>query len=180
MPFVLVGGFAVLTFWLGQVGRLALLPGEDASPGHDPDYIVENFKASAFDASGSLRHVLTGTRLIHYMDDDTAEIDAPRFAQHAPGQPSVTVTARRAVVMPGGSNVHLHEAVQLRREPIGDQAALVLDTDYLHVMPDARRMQTDRGVTVQQGKSSIQARAMRGEDGQITFSGQVRSRYEAP
>jgi lipopolysaccharide export system protein LptC len=55
-----------------------------------------------------------------------------------------------------------------------------LTTQYLHVTPDAHRMQTDRPVTVTQAGSNIRAGGMvaEGEDPIIRFGGKVRSVYE--
>ncbi len=180
LPLALAGALAALTFWVGRLGQLSL-PGDMGGFGHDPDYIVEHFKATAFDAKGWPRHVLSADRLTHYMDDDTARIEAPVYTQYTADRPAVSVTSRRALVSPGGEHVYFLDDVRLVREATPDRAEMVLATEYLHVTPDARRMQTDRGVTVHQAGSRIAAGAMllEGQESTVVFSQRVRSRYES-
>lgn len=178
LPLALAGALAFMTFWLGQLGRLSL-PTDTGGFGHDPDYIVENFQATAFDEKGLPRHVLSARKLTHYMDDDTARIESPLYTQYVPNRPEVSVKSRRALVSPGGEHVYFLEDVHMERAATADRAAMVLKTEYLHVTPDAKRMQTDRGVTVHQAGSNIVAGAMmvEGQENSILFSQRVRSVY---
>ena len=179
LPLALAGALAFMTFWLGQLGRLSL-PTDMGGFGHEPDYIVENFQATAFDEKGLPRHVLTANKLTHYMDDDTARIESPLYTQYVPDRPEVSVKSRRALLSPGGDHVYFLDDVHMVRAATADRAAMVLNTEYLHVTPDAKRMQTDRGVTVHQAGSSIAAGAMmvEGQENSILFSQRVRSVYE--
>lgn len=178
-PLIVVAVLAALTFWLDRVVQIA--PWVDTRGfAHDPDYIVENFKAMAFDRLGRPWHQLEAKRMTHYMDDDTTRLDHPLYTQYSPELPPVTVRSQRALVTPDGSHVYFLDDVRMVRAADGGRAAMALSTEYLQVTPDARRIQTDRAVTVRQAGSSIQAGAMlaEGEDPVVRFSQKVKSVYE--
>ncbi len=178
-PLIVAAVLAALTFWLDRVAQVVQLV-DSRGFAHEPDYIVENFKATAFDVAGRPRHQLEARRMAHYMDDDTTRLDQPLFTQFSPDRPPVSIRARRALVTPTGDHIYFLDDVHMVRAASSGRGPLELTTSFLQVTPDARRMQTDRGVTVRQAGSSIQAGAMlaEGEDPIIRFSGKVRSHYE--
>ena len=178
-PMIVVAVLAALTFWLDRV--VQIVPWIDTRGfAHDPDYIVENFKAMAFDHQGQPWHQIEAKRMTHYMDDDTTRLDHPVYTQYSADRPPVTVNSQRALVTPDGSHVYFLDDVRMVRAADEARAPMVLTTEYLQVTPDAHRVQTDRGVTVRQAGSSIQAGAMlaEGEDVVVRFSQKVKSVYE--
>lgn len=178
-PLIVVATLAALTFWLDRVVQIT--PWVDTRGfAHDPDYIVENFKAMAFDRQGRPWHQLEAKRMTHYMDDDTTRLDRPVYTQYSPDRPPLTVSSQRALVTPDGSNVYFLDNVRMVRAADGMRAPMVLSTEYLQVTPEVHRVQTDRAVTVRQAGSSIQAGAMlaEGEDPVVRFSQKVKSVYE--
>ena len=68
----------------------------------------------------------------------------------------------------------------LERAADAGRAPMALSTEFLQVTPNAHRIQTDRGVTVRQAGSSIEAGAMlaEGEEPVVRFSQKVKSVYE--
>lgn len=178
-PLLVVGVLAALTFWLDQVVQIT--QGFDSRGfAHDPDYIVENFKATAFDRAGRPWHRLEAVRMTHYMDDDTTRLDTPTYTQFSVERPSLSVRSRRALVTPDGDHVYFLDDVRMERAAEAGRAPMLLSTEFLQVTPDAHRLQTDRAVTVHQAGSSIQAGAMlaEGEDPVVRFSQKVKSVYE--
>lgn len=178
-PLIVVGLLAALTFWLDRVVQIVQFV-DTRGFAHEPDYIIENFKATAFDLKGQPRHQLEAKRLTHYMDDDTTRLDSPLFTQLVAGRPPVSVRSQRALVTPDGDHIYFLDDVHMVRAAVSERGPLELTTQFLQVTPDANRMQTDRAVTVRQAGSSIQAGAMvsEGEDPIIRFSQKVRSVYE--
>lgn len=178
-PLIVVGLLAALTFWLDRVVRIT--PWVDTRGfAHDPDYIVENFKAMAFDRQGRPWHQLAAARMTHYMDDDTTRLDRPVYTQYSSERQTVTVHSQRALVTPDGSHVYFLDDVRMERAADAGRAPMALSTEFLQVTPNAHRIQTDRGVTVRQAGSSIQAGAMlaEGEEPVVRFSQKVKSVYE--
>lgn len=179
LPLAVVAAMAGLTYWLNQVTE-APLPQDDAAFRHDPDLIVENFSATAYDRHGHPRHILTAVRLTHYMDDDTTELIAPRFEQRSPGAPVVRASATRGFVSSNGEHVHLIDQVRITREATPDTPELVMTTQYLHVTPEAELMRTDQPVELRQGASWMTAGSLYadGKSRTMELKGRVKGTYE--
>ena len=78
-PLALMLALALLTFYLERKVRE-----EEAGPAlrrHDPDYVVNNFTTTTYDREGVSLSVLSATRMLHYPDDDTTDLVAPRIQQ---------------------------------------------------------------------------------------------------
>lgn len=170
---------AVLTLWLNQLG--GKLPAIDDTAGftHDPDYYVAGFDALAFDPEGRPRHRLKAAHLIHYMDDDTTVLDEPVFSEiRTDGK--LEVRSRRALLSADNLHVHFLDQVRVRQTPASGGAPVTMDTEYLHVTPDARTMRTDRHVVLRQGASIITANSLfaDGNNNLLSLGGGVRGSYE--
>jgi lipopolysaccharide export system protein LptC len=180
LPVAIAGLLAVLSFWLA---RLAQMPAamDMGGFGHEPDYIVENFQATAFDAQGLPRYRLAAGRMTHYMDDDTTALEQPRFVREIPGQPTWRAVARRGVVSSNGENVHLLDDVRIERRVAGQAVPLVLTTDYLWVIPEADILRTDKPIILRQGTSQVTAGGMEvdGKQHTLRLAGRVRGIYES-
>lgn len=80
------------TGWLAR--NLTAAPATfDGHLRHDPDYTIENFVATAMDEYGRLQYTLTAPRLIHYGDDESADIDRPHLVKYSPDAPPVHTRA---------------------------------------------------------------------------------------
>lgn len=145
-PFLLLALLASLTFWLDQAVQQD--PKTNEAERHDPDYIIENVDARRMDANGEVKHTLQSRRLTHYPDDDTTLLESPRFVSSASARAPITITSRTARVSSGGENVYFETDVRASRAAYADRSELVLNTSYLHVIPDENIARTDRAVTV--------------------------------
>lgn len=178
-PLVLAGLLALLAFWLNQLTRQPVLE-DNAGFEHEPDTIVENFNALAFDNDGQPIHALQAKRLVHYMDDDTTELQVPHFSILDKDEAVRTeARARRGMVSSNGQHVHFLGEVHLVRREEGRQA-ITLETEYLWITPDAGIMQTDKPVTLKQGRALIKAGQLMLNEQQkeLTLSGGVHAHYE--
>src|SRR5256885_15521476 len=54
---------------------------------HDPDYTVSNFLTTTYSRDGVAEAVMSATRMVHYPDDDSTELLAPRMVQTRPAEP---------------------------------------------------------------------------------------------
>ena len=157
-PLALMVLLAALTYWLDQVvQKPAAAP--NALLRHDPDYIVDKLLATRMDVNGRIKNTLHSVRLVHFPDDDTTEIEHPRFISHATSAP-VTITAKKGLVSSNGENVYFHDTVRVVRAPYGEKSEMVMDTDYLHVLPDDNIAKTDRAVTITDANMVINAVGM--------------------
>lgn len=156
VPLAMLVLLAALTFWLSR-----LIEGDKprAPLRHDPDYIVERFELRRFDTAGKLQHTLSGERLVHYPDDDTTVVSAPRLTYHqvAPTE----ISAREALIGRDGKEVDLLDSVQVvRHATAGDTAPTRIETRSLKIFPDEERGLTRETVTITQGRSLVRGHGM--------------------
>lgn len=155
-PLLLLAAVAALTFWLDRLVQPAAQAG--GAVRHDPDYIVDGLSALRMRPDGTIKYTLSARKMIHYPDDDdTTRLEAPRFVSYATAKAPVTVTAREALVSSEGENVYFKEDVVVKRAPYAGQSELVMYTTYLHVIPDANIVKTDRAVTIKDDHTEVTA-----------------------
>lgn len=181
LPIVLMGLFALATFWLIRSAPAAI----EAAPGkpvrHEADYFLRNFSIKAFDVQGKLKNEVFGAEARHYPDTDTLEIDTVRMrAIGENGLPTVA-TARRAVSDATGDDVQLFGDVQVRRQQApGKSGAARGDaeyrSEYLHVQSDLGKATTHLPVVISQGQDRFSGDAMAYDDNTsvIELTGRVR------
>ncbi|MBI5786342.1 MAG: LPS export ABC transporter periplasmic protein LptC [Rhodocyclales bacterium] len=149
-PLLVLAMLAAFTFWLERATR-GEGNGPDPNLRHDPDFWVDELILRRYNLDGSIQHTLNATRMTHYPDDDTTEVDQPRVAYFRDGM-TTTLTARLAWLDKEGKHVRLQDDVRvIRTEPQG--AATVIETSLLNVTPDDEYAQTDAPVTISQGRS---------------------------
>lgn len=153
-PVLFLGLLAALTVWIDQTVQ-APPPLRDGSARHDPDFIIDNFSATRMNPDGSERHSLQGIEMIHYPDDNSTHIEAPRFTHYDYKTAPVHVRANRALVSRNGEHVYFIDDVRIVREPYAGREAMRLNTEFLHVIPDLDIAKTDKPVTMSTGASTV-------------------------
>jgi len=149
---------ALLTFYLERTVR------EEESPPalrrHDPDYLVSNFTTTTYNADGAAETVMSAERMVHYPDDDTTELFAPRVVQAKPKQPRYSVRADRGQLSRDGDEIFLYGSVLLVRDASAEGPEARMTTEFLHVLRDRSLVRTDREVKIVEGSRSLQGRGM--------------------
>ena len=157
-PLALMLVLALLTFYLDRTVR------EDDPPPpkrrHDPDYVVTNFTTTTFDRDGRPLSVLSAARMMHFPDDDTTELVAPRIVQTKPKEPRMSLQADRGALSGDGEEVFLYDNVLLVRDADQDRPEARLTTSFLHIVRDRSLVRTDREVTISEDTRSITGRGM--------------------
>jgi lipopolysaccharide export system protein LptC len=154
-PLGLMLALALITFYLERTVRQ-----EETHPSkrrHDPDYMVINFTTTSYGGDGSVQSILSAAKMIHYPDDDSTELIAPRMVQSKPERPRITVRADRGALSREGDEIFLYDNVQLVRE--GKEPAR-LSTEFLHVVQDRTLARTDRPVRLEDEQRSLSGRGM--------------------
>jgi lipopolysaccharide export system protein LptC len=157
-PLALMLALALLTFYLERTVRE-----EERGPParrHDPDYIVTNFTATTYDREGAPLSMLSAARMLHFPDDDTTELVAPRIVQTKPKEPRLSVSAERGAISGDGEEIFLYDNVVLLREPEDGRPAAKLTTSFLHIVRDRSLVRTDREVTIEEEDRSLSGRGM--------------------
>jgi lipopolysaccharide export system protein LptC len=177
-PLVLLAFVAALTFWLDQVVQPPARPGSGTVK-HDPDYIVDGLSAVRMDKEGRIKHTLNAQKMTHFPDDDKTMLVQPKFVTYGDGQAPVTVTSREAHMSGNGENVYFERDVRVVRAPAGGQSEMVLETEYLHVIPDDNVAKTDRAVTIRNATAVVSASGLElnSETRVLKLQGRVRGIY---
>ncbi len=178
-PVVLLAAVAAMTVWLDQ----QVQPPERARDGkarHDPDYVVENLVATHFGPDGLPRYSLSARHMVHYPDDDTTHLEAPKLVNFGRSNATVTVTSKTAMISSNGDEVFLKDDVRLVRSAYADKSELTMQTSYLHVIPDADIAKTDQPVRVSDAHMLITAVGLElnNQTRVLKLLSNVRGRYE--
>jgi lipopolysaccharide export system protein LptC len=179
-PLLLMLALAALTFWLERTVRVE----EGAHPSvmrHDPDYIVDNLKHSRFNTLGAVESTLAAAKMLHYPDDDTTDLIAPRLVQTKTNEARVTVTADRGTVSQDGEEVFLYDNVLLVRDGSAERSETRMRTTFLHVIRGRSVVSTDRDVEITEADRMLSGRGMeyRNDTQELFLRERVRGRYEA-
>ena len=176
-PLILMLALALLTFWLERAVR-----DEETHPSmrrHDPDYIVENFRVVNYDPTGVVESSLTARKMVHYPDDDSTELVAPRLVQTKANEPRVTITADRATLSQDGEELFLHDNVLVVREAGAGQPEARMRTSFLQIARAQSVLRTDVEVVITGGDRVLSGRGMEynNESRQLFLRERVRGRY---
>ena len=151
---VLVG----LTFWLMRAVQVS--QAERDITRHDPDMIVENFTARQLGTDGAERYTIAATKMIHFPDNDTTEVEHVQFSAKEKNEAPLLVTSTKARLTGKADEIFFLNKVQIVREPFQTFQRLVGETTYFHVIPDLGIGKTDQPITLQEGENVMIAAAM--------------------
>jgi lipopolysaccharide export system protein LptC len=176
-PLALMFALALLTFHLAYTVRE-----DDSHPAmrrHDPDYFVANFTTTTYNKEGAAESILSAAKMLHYPDDDTTDLTAPRVVQSKPREPRVTVRADRGTLSRSGEEIFLYDNVELVREAAGERPEARMTTSFLHVVRDRSLARTDREVMIVEDQRSLEGRGMEYnyDSGQLFLHSDVRGRF---
>lgn len=121
-----------LVWWLPRLlsERTTLFDGAR----RDPDYIIENFTATAMDVQGRRKHELRAVKLRHFPDDDTSELEQPYLIQFPPDGPPVHTRAEHGIVSPDGKEILMSKNVRVTRGPGGNDPGGEVTTQEMRVL----------------------------------------------
>jgi len=170
---------ALLTFWLERTVRE-----DEIHPSlrrHDPDYVVTNFSVVRYGPSGSAESTLFARKMVHYPDDDSTELDAPRVLQTRTGEAPMTLTSDRGALSQDGEDAFLYDNVLLVRKAIPTLPEMRLQTSFLHVVRARGLVRTDREVAIREESRYLTGRGLEYDNNsrQLFIRDRVRGRFEA-
>lgn len=178
-PLTLMLALALLTFWLERTVREE--PAPSAQRSHDPDYVVERFAITDFDRAGSAESALSAAKMVHYPDDDSTELLAPRVVQSRAEQPRLTLSADRGTLSQDAEEVFLYDNVLVVREGAAGVPESRMHTSFLHVVRARSLVRTDREVRISESGRVLVGHGMEynNESRQLSLHAQVRGSFEA-
>lgn len=167
------------TYWLNlQVQSPDSAAGNNMR--HDPDYMMDNFTATTLDAQGKIRFVMSAQKMLHYPDDDTTHLEAPRLASLSSEKPPLRMSALNGEISHKGDEVFLRNEVVIVRPAHLNRSELTFTTNYLHVLPNSGMVNTDQPVTMVDASTRLNAIGMELDNNAhtIKFLSQVKTVYE--
>ena len=178
-PLLLMLSLAGLTFWLERMVREE----EGAHPSqrrHDPDYVVDNLTHMRFDVQGKVESTLTAAKMLHYPDDDSTELLAPRVVRSKPNEPRITLSAERGTLSQDGEEVFLYGNVLLVRDAGPERGEARMRTSFMHVVQGRSIVRTDRDVLVTEENRVLSGRGMEyhNDTKELFLRENVRGRFE--
>ena len=180
-PLILAALLAALSFWLDRTVQGPSAP-RDGSTRHDPDYIVERFVATRMGPDGLRLHQLEANRMLHYPDDDSTHLEAPRLFQYEGTRLALRISALRALVSSEGKTVDFNDDVKAVRLATATTSELTLTTDHLLVIPDDDIARTERPVTIVDANTHVTAVGLELDNNAKTLKllSNVRGSYVVP
>ena len=179
-PLLLMLALAVASFWLE---RAVQAPQRDntGKTRHDPDFIAEDFGITKIGAAGRPEYVLSAARMLHYPDDESTDIVAPRLVQSNEGAAPIVIRADRGTVTKNGDEASFQGDVVVVREAGQGQDELRVRTEYLQVIPDRDLARTDKPVVITEGRSRLSGVGMEfnNKTRQFALQSQVRGTFDA-
>lgn len=177
-PLLLMVTLALLSFWLERTAREE--PVQDVQRRHDPDYTVERFTITDFSRDGVPLSTLSGVKMVHYPDDDSTELAAPRLVHNRPDEPRLVLSAERGALSRDAAEIFLNDNVQLLREAGQGLPEARVRTSYLQVERERALARTDREVRVDERGRTLVGQGMEYDNlaGQLQLHSQVRGRFE--
>lgn len=159
LPLGVLALLVALTWWLDQ---LVQPPGDraGAKKRHDPDLIVENFSARKFGEDGRVLYTLAARRMVHYPDDDSAQLEKLGFEAFEPRQPRVTIASDSGRMLEGGDKVWFEGNVVLVREADERIGASRMTTHKLLVLPDTGVARATTPVVLENPAARVEAASL--------------------
>jgi len=183
LPVTLMLLLAGMTVWL-QFAVESPSPRTDAAKDrHDPDAIGKKVTIAKLDQHGLAQYHLSAQRMVHYPDNDSMELIAPRFLKED-ANARLTVTASKGVLYQENKEAHFYDNVELVRGVKVDRAAkssprclqqpaqdpcdggvtgkdsLQIRTQYMQVFLERGMARTDRAVNIVNGPSTLSGTGM--------------------
>ena len=178
-PLLLVAVLAAVTFWLDRVVQPpAEVPAVNTS---EPDYIVDGLSAVRMDRQGRVKHTLKAQKMTHYPEADMTVLVEPRLVTYGEGRTPVTVTARHARMSGNGENVFFEQDVRVVRAHDAERPQLVLETSFLHVIPEANIARTDKPVVIREAGAVVTASGLElnSETRVLNLQGRVKGTFHS-
>jgi lipopolysaccharide export system protein LptC len=179
-PLLLILALAAGSLWLE---RAVQAPEYDKSGKmrHDPDFIAEDFGMTKMSASGTPEYSLSAARMLHYPDDQSTDIVAPRLVQRHDDAPPIVIRADRGSISRNGDEASFYDNVVVVREAGQGRRELRLQTEYLQILPNDDLARTDKPVIITEGNSRVSGVGIQvnNKTRQFALLSQVRGTFDA-
>jgi len=155
LPLLPVLALLLGSYWL----NLQVKPLEPASSAqrHDADFVVYGLRSTALNTAGQPRFTLLTEKMWHYPDDDTTHMLNPSLTSFFKDQAPTRIDAQSGMISRNGEEIHLHEDVRISRPGKFPAQIQQFHTEYLRVLPDEGRAETNFPVSMFDRYNTINA-----------------------
>jgi lipopolysaccharide export system protein LptC len=166
------------TYWLNKQAQPEPVKA-DGSRRHDPDTVVENFSAVKLNNHGTPYFIMSAAKMLHYPDDDSTALEAPRLTLLAEDSPPLLATAETGSISKRGDEMSLQGGVEVLRGAGVKKDQLKLQTEFLNIIPDQDLASSDRTVTITEANTTVNATGLElnNKTRTIKLLSKVRSEY---
>ena len=186
-PLILMGGLTLVTFWLVQKGAPPEKSMLERTRLHEPDYTITNGALSALNEIGSTKYRILGKKVIHYDDDASIDILAPRMRLFQLDKTPVTVKSDTGhldgdlTILDLIDNASIFRPAQAATESQAATLRMLASSTYFKVLINDDIIETNRPITLEQGMStmhSTEGGIFNNVEQSMTLLGQVKGRIE--
>ena len=187
MPLILMGVLTLVTFWLVKKNTPAEKSAIERVRLHEPDYIITNGALSALDEYGNTKYRVLGKKVIHYDDDASIDIEAPRMRLFPPAKSPITIKADMGyldgdlTILDLVNNAEIYRPSQAASATEPARPRMLASSSYFKVLINDDIIETDKPITLEQGVSVLQATGggiFNNIEQSMVLSGQVRGRID--
>ena len=108
----------------------------DGKTRHDPDYTIEDFTTTVMNEEGRRRYILAATRLIHYGDDGSSDLEQPYLIQSPDGSTPVHTRADKGWIPKDGHQILMSGNVHSAQGRDPKRAGGEIRTDSMKILLD--------------------------------------------
>ena len=178
LPVVLMGLFAMSTWWLVRSTPKLDETGSPRPVRHEIDYTLRQFSIKTFDTEGHFKSELIGAEAKHYPDTDTLEITQVKVHAISLTGEHTHATSLQAVTSANGTEVQLQGQVHVVRDAKSSattRAPMEYRSEFLKINSQTNLLETPQPVVINQGGNRFSGNAMtyRDEGGLLELHGQV-------
>lgn len=171
---------AIFALWLQQDSKLLPRVNEQETS-RFPDYFMDNFSITSMNTEGSPGYTLQASKMLHYSDDDSAELTNPVLTFHDQDK-TIRLQAKRAQYLQQQNLLHLYDDVSIQRSGEQNKNELTILTDYLKIDTQSRIAHTDHMTRIQTTDIKLSSKGLTYDNRQgiLTLNAQVKGIYERP
>lgn len=176
LPFLLL--LAALSWWLAQESAKHLPKGPAQ---HVPDFFTEQMETIEMDERGLPDRRLFSDKTIHYVDDETTELEQPRLVLYKEPDPPWTLNAERGWLSKDRKEAWLRGEVVIDRNAAEGVRPYHMVTTELHLRREPDYAETEQPVTLiseQSRMESIGMQAWLEPEVRVHLNARVRGRHE--
>jgi lipopolysaccharide export system protein LptC len=187
MPLILMGVLTLVTFWLVQKNTPPEKSTIERVRLHEPDYTITNGALSALNELGVTKYRILGNKVIHYDDDASIDILAPRMRLFQPDKPPVTVKSDTGhldgdlTILDLIDNASIFRPAQAATASQAETLRMLASSTYFKVLINDDIIETNRPITLEQGMSTMHSNEggkFNNVEQSMTLLGQVKGRIE--